>query len=373
MAKSSSKSAGNGGVKRGPNYSPEELVAYCTAYALVSPDGSVGCDQDGDTFWSKVLVEFIKLGFTQRTAEGLKKKWHGSKGVNATMSFMSNTVKRYRQTPRSGSSVANDIAQAKSLFKERFGSEINMDAWNIMRKLAKFSDDPETCDNFISSNLPKAVSRDKAKAMKREAKRRDHLKKAAATPSPLRKEFKPSLKPSPTYKNAGKLSNQAMRKQSETKALMNELKTLMKVEDKSKLESADTLAAMGTELSGLSKTLCSMEKTWSMNPSAYPAASQVGTRNALNARINALMLKMNDIRDNSRPSTSTNISSAASDLSPHFGTPFSPSPLPPVAFGFPQQPDVDLSQDKYKAQQPDVDLSQDNCRSLVQGRHMLGQ
>ena len=276
--KSKSSSIGNGGSKRGKNYSDEELVAYAKAYVAISADGSVGCDQDGDTFWERVHGEFVKLGFKERSATGLKKKFHGSKGFNATMSFMSNAVRRYKRAPLSGANLEDDIKLAQDLFAKKFKMQVNMEAWTIIKQLAKYSDDPGTYDAFISSKLTKRTSRDKAKQMKREVFNQE---------SRSSKHRTHKLSDSPAHKDSGKRSAASIKLKKEDDAFLSEMRSLFKQE-----RGMNEEAALADKLQGLTQSLNMMEKTWRQNPSFYPPAVQKLQRDSLNGQISRLLMQL---------------------------------------------------------------------------------
>ncbi|OAV94611.1 hypothetical protein PTTG_03820 [Puccinia triticina 1-1 BBBD Race 1] len=62
--------------KKGPSYTKPEDYKLCQAWVQVSEDPSVGTDQDGNTFWERVLIVYHKaIPNPIQPVASLKKQW----------------------------------------------------------------------------------------------------------------------------------------------------------------------------------------------------------------------------------------------------------------------------------------------------------
>ncbi|CAN1782742.1 hypothetical protein LINPERHAP1_LOCUS16003 [Linum perenne] len=100
---------------RGPNWTKNEDEALAKAWVEVSEDGSVGNDQTGITFWSKVHVIFAEKGFgLERTIVGLQSRY---KAMNTQLHLWNACLRRAHATPISGSNLS-DVCSPNGLIKE---------------------------------------------------------------------------------------------------------------------------------------------------------------------------------------------------------------------------------------------------------------
>ena len=64
-------------MSRGANWKPQEDIALCEAYIIITEDGSTGNNQDGATFWNRVYNKFLEKSSSEppRPREGIECRW----------------------------------------------------------------------------------------------------------------------------------------------------------------------------------------------------------------------------------------------------------------------------------------------------------
>ncbi|XP_038719210.1 glutathione S-transferase T2-like isoform X2 [Tripterygium wilfordii] len=126
-------------VKRLGNFSTDEDIALISAWLNISMNSSVGTDQKGKTFWSKVANNYYEniTGLSsERTERSLVCRYADiQKAVNKFMGF----VAQVENSCPPGFNEQDKIQKAKTMYREIVGSNFKYEhCWNILRHHPKW-------------------------------------------------------------------------------------------------------------------------------------------------------------------------------------------------------------------------------------------
>ena len=150
-----------GKVAGARNFQSVEDVNIAKAYRLITTDASVGVDQDGEAYYTKISDVFHKLmgeGLIQeRSVSAIKSRWLNviQKALLKFSSCLNKALAEYH----SGWCIGDYISAAKQIYsgdvKKQFSFEL---CWMELKDLPKFSIDTEV----LSSDMKRALSLNEA-------------------------------------------------------------------------------------------------------------------------------------------------------------------------------------------------------------------
>jgi hypothetical protein len=164
---------------RGKNFTADEDADLCRAWLAVSQDATAGTDQRAETFWGRVMEEFVAMSSGEtRTIQSLQTRWSS---LQANVSKFCGYLAAVKNEEHSGWSPENILKEAlhryadfrKSAFDSMACYEILKDApkWHVKmlpkKKVAVVVDGYEEKDElepFVSPSRPPGT-----KKMKRTA------------------------------------------------------------------------------------------------------------------------------------------------------------------------------------------------------------
>jgi hypothetical protein len=121
-----------------PNFKVDEDVKLTSAYVLVSTNAAVGTDQDFNTFWDKIHVDFVlRGGNPNRSVVSLQNRFNKviQKDVNKYIGNLQQALRQYR----SGWIMDDYTAEAKKQYHLKHGTVFKHEqAYSILRRLPKF-------------------------------------------------------------------------------------------------------------------------------------------------------------------------------------------------------------------------------------------
>lgn len=138
------------------NFKIEEDLCLTKAYVTISTDASVGTDQNGDRFWSKISEKFqntIGEDLTvERNALSLKNRWNGrlAKACSKFTGCLTAAFKKYH----SGWSYDDYVTEAKKLYRLEVKKDFSCESvYNLIKHLPKFAVDPESMEPQVRAAL----------------------------------------------------------------------------------------------------------------------------------------------------------------------------------------------------------------------------
>jgi hypothetical protein len=126
-------------IPRMGNFKGSEDVLLASAYASVTMDASIGTDQDGNTFWSKIRDHFVRHGgLAARSIVSIKNRFNKvlQAEVNKYLGNLHTVLREYH----SGWGIADYVRKAKTLFLTKNGKQFKHEqVFDVLRnKLPKY-------------------------------------------------------------------------------------------------------------------------------------------------------------------------------------------------------------------------------------------
>jgi hypothetical protein len=195
------------------NFISSEDITLTKSYRIVSSDASVGVDQDADTYYNKIAMEYAKLmgssSVQERSAAALKARWLNviQKALLKFVACLNKALSEYH----SGWCMEDYITQAKQFYLTDVGKQFNFElCWMEVKNLPKFCIDTDS----MSGDMKRALDLDEVEAAK------------SSTSSP-KQSFRMAARPEIGKKQAKKLKfDQSENKQSSnSKAMLDRIAT----------------------------------------------------------------------------------------------------------------------------------------------------